>query len=156
MNAFVQAPTTEKYYVQCGPRFGNESKGKRAKIKHILYGMKSSSRDFRNHLRDCMDHMGYKSCLVDPDLWMIPTKLDNRTESFEYILLYVDDCLVITEHPAHQALKKLGKYFPMKPESVRPPTLYLGGKLSQVDLPNGVKDRSLNNLADYHKNSIKM
>ena len=38
--------------------------------KRALYGMKSYGRDFRNHLRDYMDHMGYKSCLADPDLWM--------------------------------------------------------------------------------------
>ena len=28
MNAFVQAPATEKYYVECGPEFGNEYMGK--------------------------------------------------------------------------------------------------------------------------------
>jgi len=32
----------------------------------------------------------------------------------------------------------LGKYFPLKPESIGHPKLYLGGKLSQLDLPNGV------------------
>ena len=153
MNAFVQAPTTEKYYVECGPEFGNENKGKRAIVIRALYGMKSSGRDFRNHLRDCMDHMGYKSCLADPDLWMRQTKLDNGTEYYEYILLYVDDCLVISEHP-DQALKKLGKYFPMKPESVGPPKLYLGGKLSKVDLPNGVKAWAIS-ASKYIHNALK-
>ena len=138
MNAFIQAPTSEKYYIECGPEFGNENRGKKAIVKRALYGMKSSGRDFRNHLRDCMDHMGYKSCLADPDLWMRPAKKDNGTEYYEYILLYVDDCLVVSEHP-DQALNKLGKYFPLKPGSVGPPKLYLGGKLSRVDLPNGVK-----------------
>ena len=33
---------------------------------------------------------------------------------------------------------KLGKYFPSKPESVGPPKLYLAGKLSKLELPNGV------------------
>ncbi len=33
---------------------------------------------------------------------------------------------------------RLGKYFPLKPELVGPPKLYMGGKLSQIGLPNGV------------------
>ena len=90
MNAFVQAPTTEKYYVECGPEFGYEKKGRKAIVKRALYGMKSSGRDFRNQLRDCMDHMCYKSCLADPDLWMRSANLDNGTEYYGYILLYVD------------------------------------------------------------------
>ena len=45
-------------------------------MTRALYGMKSSARDFRNHLRDCMDHMGYKSCLAVPDLWMRVPYLD--------------------------------------------------------------------------------
>ena len=28
MNAFVQAPTTEKYWVECGPEFGSDNIGK--------------------------------------------------------------------------------------------------------------------------------
>ena len=52
-NAFVQAPTTEKYWIECGPEFGNVNHmGKRALDTRALYGMKSSARDFRNHLRD--------------------------------------------------------------------------------------------------------
>ena len=49
-----------------------------------------------------MDHMGYKSCLVDLDIWLRPTKLlDNGAVYYEYILLYVDDCLVVSEHLDH-------------------------------------------------------
>ena len=100
--------------------------------------MKSSGRDFRDHLSDCMDYMRYKSCLTDPDLWMRPTKLDNCIEYYEYILLYVDDCLFVREYPDH-VLNQLRKYFPMNPESVGPRKLYLDGKLSTDDLPHGFK-----------------
>ena len=71
VNAFVQAPTTEKYYIVCGYEFGHEFIGKKSLVTRPLYGMKSSGRDFRNHLRDCMDHLGYQSCLTDPDLWFL-------------------------------------------------------------------------------------
>ena len=35
-------------------------------------------------------------------------------------------------------MHRLGKYFLLKPESIRPPKVYLGGKLSQLELSNGV------------------
>ena len=59
-------------------------------MTRALYRMKLSARDFRNPLRDCMDHMGYKSCLADPGLWMRISRLDSGTNYIEYVLLYVD------------------------------------------------------------------
>ena len=47
MNGFVQAPTTEKYWVECGPEFGSDNIGKQAVVIRALYGMESSARDFR-------------------------------------------------------------------------------------------------------------
>ncbi len=137
MNAFVQAPTAEKYWIECESEFGSEHVGKQAVATRALYGMKSLACDFRNHLRDSIDHMGYQSCLADPDLWMRVSKLDNGLDYYEYVLLYVNDCLVVSQHPK-ETLMRLDKYFPLKPESVGPPKFYLGGKLSQIELSNGV------------------
>ena len=47
---------------------GIENMGKRAIIIRALYGGKTSGRDFRNSLRSCMEHIGFKSCLADPDV----------------------------------------------------------------------------------------
>ena len=110
MNAFIQAPTTEKYYIECGPEFGSETIGKKAVVTRALYGMKSSVGDFRNHLRDCMDHMGHKSCFADPDLWMRVSRLDNGIDYMEYVLLYVDNCLVVSQH-LDETLGRLGNSF---------------------------------------------
>ena len=41
--------------------------------------------------------LNYKPCLVDPDLWMRYAVDKNGHEYYEYVLLYVDDCLVIGE-----------------------------------------------------------
>ena len=49
MNAFVQAPTTEKYWIESDPEFGSENIGKQVVTTRALYGMESSARDFRNH-----------------------------------------------------------------------------------------------------------
>jgi len=67
-NAYLQAPSSEKHYIVCGAEFGLEKVGKTALIKRALYGDKSAGRDFRNHLRLCMDHLGFVSCKADPDV----------------------------------------------------------------------------------------
>ena len=123
LNAFMQAPTTEKYWVECGPEFGSDNMGKQAVVIRALYDMKSSARDFRNHLRDCMDHMGYKSCLADLDLWIRGSKMDNGLDYHEHTLLYVDNCLVVSQH-SKDTLMRLGRYFLLKPKSIDPPKLY--------------------------------
>ena len=67
-NAYLQAPTSEKHYIICGLEFGLENVGKRALIRRALYGGKSAGRDFRNHLRECMNMLHFKSCPTDPDV----------------------------------------------------------------------------------------
>ena len=98
-NAYFTAPTSESFYIVYGPEFGTENIGKKAIVKRALYGTKSARRDFRNHLRDCISHLGYTLCKADPDLRMRVEKKDNGTEYYEYMLLYVDDCLCISQHP---------------------------------------------------------
>ena len=45
-NAYLQAPSSEKHYVICGPEFGLEHVGKIALICRALYGGKTSEADF--------------------------------------------------------------------------------------------------------------
>ena len=53
------------------------------------------------------------------------------------MLLYVDDALVISNNAKHILENKIGKYFNMKPGSVEPPTIYLGGHMRKITLANG-------------------
>ena len=70
-NAYLQAPSSVKHYIICGREFGLENVGKRALITHALYGGKTAGRDFRNHLRACMeDSLNFKSFHADPNVWM--------------------------------------------------------------------------------------
>lgn len=57
-NAYLSAPCSQKCYTVCGPEFGSELQGSIAIIVRALYGGKSSGKDFRDHLRDCMVHLG--------------------------------------------------------------------------------------------------
>jgi hypothetical protein len=82
-NSYLQAPSSQKDYIICGPEFGIENVGKVGLIYRALYGGKAAGKDFRNHQRSCMRHMKFISCpTADPDVWMRPAK---------YILLYTED-----------------------------------------------------------------
>jgi hypothetical protein len=47
-NAYLQAPSSQKDYILCGPEFGIENVGKIALIRRALYGSKAAGKDFRN------------------------------------------------------------------------------------------------------------
>ena len=54
-NAYLQAPTSEKHYIICGPEFGLENVGKSAIIVRALYGGKSAGADYWRHIRKAME-----------------------------------------------------------------------------------------------------
>ena len=108
-NAYLQAPTSEKHYIICGEEFGLENKGKRALIVRALYGGKAAGRDFWHHLRSCMEHLGFKSKGGDPDVWMRPCTRADGVELYEYVLLYTDDCLVVSDNAEGIPKKEIGK-----------------------------------------------
>ena len=97
--------------------------------------------------------LNYKSCLADPDLWMREAKNSNGEDYYEYVLLYTDDALVVSEQP-QECLLEIDKYFPMKKGSIGTPRIYLGGKISQVQLPNGVIAYALS-MSQYVQEAIK-
>ena len=96
-NAHSQAPSSQKDCITCGAEFGLENVGKRALIKRALCGGKAAGRDFRNHLRSCMKHLGFTACLADPDVWMRPAIKSDGSSHHQCVLLCTDDALVVTE-----------------------------------------------------------
>ena len=86
-NAYLQAPSSNKDYIICGPEFGIENQGEVALIHRALYGGKSVGRDFRNHLRSSMHFLGFEPCPADPDVWMRPTIKSDGTNVWDYDLI---------------------------------------------------------------------
>jgi hypothetical protein len=137
-NAYLTAPTLEKVFTVLGAEWGADA-GKRALIVRALYGLKSSGAAYRNHLASYLrEELKFSSCLADPDVWLRLARRDNGEEYYEYLLVYVDDLLAISEQPK-AILDDINTYFKLKPESVGSPDLYLGVKLSKTTLPNGVE-----------------
>ena len=61
------------------------------------------------------------------------------TDYWEYVLLYVDDYWVVSDHGKKILREEIGKYFNFKEKSICPPDVYLGGKMRQLKLENGSK-----------------
>jgi hypothetical protein len=61
----------------------------------------------------------------------------NSVLYYAYILCYVDDILCI-HHGALSVLTQIDNYLPLKPTSVGDPDIYLGAKLNETQLPNGI------------------
>ncbi len=151
-NAYLTAPTTERVWTICGPEFGPDA-GKKAIICRALYGLKGSGASYRNHVANCMYHLGYEPCKADPDLWMMPKTRDDGFEYYAYVLIYVDDMLAIS-HEALGDMKRIDFYFKMKKESIGDPDIYLGSKLRKVTLPNGVEAWMMS-PAKYVREAVK-
>ena len=144
-NASLTAPCSELIHMTLGPEFG-EDQGKTAVIVQALYGLTSAGASFRNHVADCMCHLGYHSCIADPDLWYKPMVCpEDNFKYYSYVLLYVGDCLCIC-HNGEQKLHKTDKFFKMKDGSIGNPDIYLRAKAKQMELPNGVKAWALSSI----------
>jgi hypothetical protein len=103
-----------------------------------LFGLKNAGAAFQAHLVSFMHQIGYKSCKADPDLWLkVETRPDGNVRYYAYILCYIDDILCIPHNPT-SVLNEIKGFLPQKPNSVEDPDIYLGAKLEQTQLPNGV------------------
>ena len=153
-NAYLQAPLSQKDYIICGSEFGIENIGQTGLIHRALYVGKAAGRDFRNHLCSFMEFLNSKSCLADPDVWMRPAIKSDGSTYYEYILLYVDDALVVSENAESILRNELRRYFHLKEESIGPPTVDLGGRVRKVQLENGVWAWSFS-LSQYVQSAIK-
>ena len=79
--------------------------------------------------------MGFKSCLADPDVYLRPATRPDGHEYYEYILVYVDDVLVIS-HQAQLVMDQLGERYTLKAGSVKEPTEYLGADIKKYMVPS--------------------
>ena len=64
------------------------------------------------------------------------SKQKDGTSCYKYVLLYTDDCLVISDNAKAILRKEIGKSFMLKEKLIGNPGQYLGGKLRKVQLEN--------------------
>ena len=123
-NAFLYGKTREKVFVIAGPEFGPELEGKRMIVDKSLYGLKTSSARFHEHLSATLSKFGFKPSKAYTDLWM--KKVDGH---YEYIARYVDDVIIFSRDPM-KMIKQLQEIYTMK--GVGSPEYYLGGDVLEL------------------------
>jgi hypothetical protein len=153
-NAYLNAPNREKVYAIAGKEFGSKA-GEIVIIVRALYGLKSAGAAWRSHLASSLHAIGYKSCLADPDIWVREAVRDDNTRYYEYLAVYVDDILSISQHP-ERTMKAVSEIYRIKDNSIEPPKTYLGAQVLQYKLPdNKDKVRWAMSSQNYITNAIK-
>jgi hypothetical protein len=86
-----------------------------------------------------MGQLGFSSSHADPDVWLWLSKRSTGEEYYKYVLLYVNNVLVISKNAGTVLREEIGQHFVLQEESIGPPSQYLGGKHHEVTLVNGTK-----------------
>jgi hypothetical protein len=80
--------------------------------------LKSSALAWRNHLSDVLsNNLGFKSSLADPDVWYKASITSTGHEYYSYILVYIDDILVIDENLI-QYMKQLQSSYMVREDTI--------------------------------------
>jgi len=90
---------------------------------------------------------------MDPDLWYRPATKEDGFEYYEYILVYVDDILVVSATPP-PVMKTLQKAYRLKNTPCEPSD-YLGATIKQWSIPNETQKVWSMSCTQYLKEAIK-
>jgi hypothetical protein len=104
-------------------------------IVRALYGLKSAGAAWHAHLASSLASLNYKSCLADPDIWLREANLPNGSTYYEYLAVYVDDFLCISNTP-QDTKKCISEIYRIKDNFVNKPERYLGDEVIQYFLPD--------------------
>jgi hypothetical protein len=127
---YLNPKAAKKVYTLAGKEFGPEKEVKVVVMMCALYGLWSSGRAWRDHMAATLWDGGYSSCKANPDVWMHPrTKLDGF-KYWSYILVYMDDILIM-DHEPKVAMDYLALCNTLKPGSIKEPDTYLGAQVSK-------------------------
>jgi hypothetical protein len=140
-NAYLTAPTTEKCYVVAGDEFGPDLKGRTLKIVRALYGLKSAGAAFRAHLASILrTFLKFQPCQADPDVWMRRAHSADGNPYYEYILVYVNDVMIISGDP-DAVVNSLKEHFLLKVVSnpADKPERYLGAMIGKHQFSDGTQ-----------------
>ena len=119
--AFLYADCKENIYTVAPDNWGALG-GKILKFAKSLYGLKSSSAAFAEHLAERLYAIGFEPSLADSDLW-----IKDCGEHYEYIATWVDDLLILSKDPM-TIVKKLEK-LKYEFKGTGTPQYYLGGDI---------------------------
>jgi hypothetical protein len=100
--------------------------------------------------------MGFDATVADPDVYRRANAKPDGSRYYEYILVYVDDVLIIS-HDTDSHLKRIQASYDLNPNSIGPPTRYLGADVKRVTRPGDPSGREHWSLSAYTyvKNAVR-
>ena len=154
-NAYLNAPCREKVWFIAGPEFGSRQ-GTVVKVVRALYGLKSSGASWRAMFNNTIRDMGFESTIADPDAYRRAFAKPDGFKYYEYILVYVDDVLIISHDPQVH-LERIKATYELNPSSMGPPQRYLGADIERVTRPGDPSGREYWSFSahTYVRNAVK-
>ena len=152
--AYLHGKCVEKIGFRCGIEFGNERHECFAIIVKGLYGLRSAGATWHRTFAAVMDDMGFEACKADRDVWMRAATKADGTEYYEYILVYTDDLLAISENP-RKLLETIGEAYPLKKGSIVKPTILVGATIEEFSIPGEPRPCWAMGSQQYLKEAIR-
>ena len=153
--AYLNAPCAERVHTILGPEFGDLC-GKTAVIVKALYGLASSGYAWRTYCAGIMrDSLEFRQCRADNDVWMRKAVRANGSAYWEYVFIYTDDVLALSEDPK-RILDEMNKHFLLKPDSIDEPKEYLGAQISKYWIAGDPKPKWALSSEKYVKEALRI
>ena len=74
-------------------------------------------------MQQFMNFLEFTSCKADPDLWMRKATKEDRSFYWEYVLLYTDYILVVSDQGEIVLRSEIGEHFKLKESLVGAPDI---------------------------------
>jgi hypothetical protein len=101
-----------------------------ALIVRALYGLKSRGAAWHAYFTQSLTDLGFVSCKSDPDAWRRPATNVTGNKYYEYILVYVDELLIVSESP-QDILDKLADEHKYRLKDVGSPKRFLRANIGK-------------------------
>jgi hypothetical protein len=126
------------------------------KVVRALYGLKSSGAAWREMFNTTVLGMGFVPTIADPDVYRKPRAKENGFKYYEYLLVYVDDVLILSHNPKVH-LEAIQAQYELNPASIGPPSRYLGADVWKVTRPGDPTGREYWAFSanTYVKNAVR-
>jgi hypothetical protein len=86
--------------------------------------------------------MGFVPSIADPDVYRKPFAKENGFKYYEYLLVYVDNVLLLSAHNPKTHLEAIQAQYDLNPGCIGPPSHYLGADVRKVTRPGDPSDAS--------------
>jgi hypothetical protein len=105
-SAFLQAPLEDDVWIEQPEGYAVDIPGIKIKLARAVYGLRNSPRAFYRKMRAEFEKMGFTASDADPGLFYYSPPNSKSVRDRTFILVHVDDCLIVGERERVDKVKK--------------------------------------------------